>query len=155
MNPEAYAKGRTESEQQIALFMWASLPETRERYPELRWLHHCPNGGSRGDSARSAAIAGGRLKAEGVKPGVPDLFLPVPTNCHMLDGAIWADKVWPVNGSVICGLYIEMKAPGKKSQTSDEQKEFIAHHRNLGYACVVCDSYHEARFYIEQYLGVR
>lgn len=40
-------------------------------WPELRWLFHVPNGGAR--SPRTA----GMLKAAGVKPGVPDLLLPV------------------------------------------------------------------------------
>ena len=42
------------------------------RWPELRLLHAIPNGGKR--DIRTAAM----LKAEGVKPGVPDICLPVP-----------------------------------------------------------------------------
>ena len=36
----------TEDEEQIAVMSWAALMEGR--YPELRLLHHIPNGGKRG-----------------------------------------------------------------------------------------------------------
>lgn len=41
-------------------------------WPELSRLHAIPNGGQ-----RSKGVAG-KMKAEGQKSGVPDLFLPVP-----------------------------------------------------------------------------
>ena len=59
-----------EAEHQAALFRWASLVSLR--LPELRLLFAVPNGGH-----RHRAVAA-RLKDEGVKAGVPDLFLPVP-----------------------------------------------------------------------------
>ena len=54
---------------QAALFKWArySAAET----PVLHLMLAIPNGGARD------AITGAILKAEGVKPGVPDVFLPV------------------------------------------------------------------------------
>ena len=60
----------TEEKEQIRLFQMveAKLSE----YPELRYLFHVPNGGH-----RNKATAG-RLKAAGVKAGVPDLLLLVP-----------------------------------------------------------------------------
>ncbi len=163
MSPEKIAEGKDESAQQVALFCWASKPQTREQYPGLRWLHHIPNGGARGDSARSAAIVGARLKAEGVKPGVCDLFLPVPRRLSALDSTLWAPHtgvpLWDESSNRPCfdgwlaGLYIEMKRPGAINDTSKEQKEFIEFARQNGYAVVVCDSYAMARYYIEQYLG--
>ena len=60
----------TEAEEQITLFEWARLQ--RGKYPELTLLYHVPNGGSRNKAEA------GRLRAEGVKAGVPDLCLPVP-----------------------------------------------------------------------------
>ena len=65
------AKG-SEDSHQIALMAWANDSETRKIYPELEWLFHIPNGGSR------HKIEAGKLKAMGVKPGVPDLALLVP-----------------------------------------------------------------------------
>jgi hypothetical protein len=59
----------TEREHQVALFAWAKAKEGQ--YPLLALLYHCPNGGH-----RHPAVAG-KMKAEGVKPGVPDVFLPV------------------------------------------------------------------------------
>lgn len=57
---------------QAALFKWSRLASSR--YPGLRLMFAIPNGGARD------AITGAMLKAEGVKPGVPDIFLPVPVN---------------------------------------------------------------------------
>lgn len=59
----------TEAEEQIALFEWARLQTGR--FPELALLYHVPNGGSRNK------IEAARLRAQGVKSGVPDLCLPV------------------------------------------------------------------------------
>ena len=58
----------TESVEQQLLFRWARFYVSK--YPELALLYHIPNGGSRRKSEA------GRFKAEGVKAGVPDLFLP-------------------------------------------------------------------------------
>ena len=54
---------------QKALFEWADRMEGA--WPELRLMYAIPNGG-----LRTKAQAG-KLKAEGVKPGVPDIHLPV------------------------------------------------------------------------------
>ena len=137
MTPEQLAKSQTESAQQIALFAWAAL--SVGMYPQLKYLHHIPNGGSRGDTAQSRAIAGGKMKAEGVRKGVPDICLP-----------------WPSNG--FHGLYIEMKAPkqkpvkGGKGGLSDEQIEWLNYLHSVGYKCAVCYSFKEAKAEIESYL---
>lgn len=55
---------------QAALVQWAK--KAAAHYPELVMLYAIPNGGG-----RSKAEAG-RLKAEGVRAGMPDLCLPVP-----------------------------------------------------------------------------
>lgn len=92
----------------------------------LRWLHAIPNGGSRGGDKHGAAIVGARMKAEGVKRGVPDIFLPLP-----------------LNGK--CGLYIELKrANGKQSNLTAEQKEFQKYALGVGYAHAVCFGYMQA-----------
>lgn len=59
-----------EDQEQVTLFNWAEMQSGK--YPELRLMLHVPNGGKR--NAAEAA----RLKAQGVKPGVPDIFLPIP-----------------------------------------------------------------------------
>ena len=53
---------------QKAIIEWANL--FIHIYPELQWLHAIPNGGSRNK------FEAGRMKGEGVKPGVYDLCLP-------------------------------------------------------------------------------
>lgn len=131
MTPDQLAKSGTESGHQRAVFCWAALNVTR--LPELRWLHHIPNGGSRGDDARSRAIRGATLKAEGVRTGVADLCLPVKRG-------EWS------------GLYIEMKKPGKLKNTSAEQKEFGAFVQSQGFGWVVCDNWETAVKVLEEYL---
>ena len=58
---------RTEASEQEAVITICKFMENR--YPELKLLHHCPNGGKR--DRVSAAV----LKRQGVKAGVPDLHL--------------------------------------------------------------------------------
>lgn len=113
-----------ESEEQIALFRWASL--CKNTYPELNLLHHIPNGGTR-NKAEAA-----RLKAEGVKPGVPDLCLPVPRGQYH-------------------GLYIELKRKhgGRISKSQSEWIDALLMH---GYCAAVCNGWEEAKGMIERYL---
>jgi hypothetical protein len=86
-----------------------------------------PNGGYR------SAITGARLKAEGVRVGIPDLFLAVPTRqAH--------------------GLWIEMKRQ-HGGRISDAQKSSMAALEAQGYACTVCRGWAEARRSIVEYLG--
>jgi VRR-NUC domain len=109
--------------EQAALMRWAALQQ--KVWPELKWLHHIPNGGHR--TKTTAAL----LKALGVKPGVFDLFLPVPR--HGMHG-----------------LYIEMKS--KKGRMSPEQMEFGQEMANAGYAVYICRSFDQARHTIMSYL---
>ena len=61
-------KGSEDAEQEIVI-QWVRMNEGK--WPELKLLHHIPNGGSR--NKREAA----RLKRMGVLAGVSDLHLPV------------------------------------------------------------------------------
>ncbi len=94
-------------------------------YPELARLFHVPNGGQ-----RHAAVAG-KLKGQGVKAGVPDLFLPVPRfGCH--------------------GLWIEMKT--LDGRLTKDQKDWIAYLTAAGYQAKVCRSFEEALAALTGYL---
>lgn len=130
MDAEKYAETPTEHAQQVALFMWAQ--QNRDKYPELQWMFCIPNGGER--DIRVAA----RLKAEGVRSGVSDIFLPAPRCGHH-------------------GLFIEMKKPksaGKAAgKESEKQVEFGAHVTEQGYRYAVCYSFAEARDEIIDYMG--
>jgi hypothetical protein len=90
----------TEHEEQRELVRWF-----RQTWPVMR-IFAIPNGG-----ARTAATAG-RLKAEGVSPGVPDLFIP-------------ALKLW-----------VEMKRT-KGGALSAEQKDWIKYLESVGYCVIV------------------
>jgi hypothetical protein len=138
MTPEQLAKSGSEHAHQTALFAWCAL--NVNQYPELKWFHAIPNGGNRGDTAQSRAIEGGRMKAEGVKRGVADCFLPVKCG-H------WS------------GLYIEMKKVDLKPKTAKSngglsvaQIEFKKFVQNQGYGWVVCYGWVEAKDILIQYL---
>lgn len=116
----------SERDEQVALIRWARAWE--DVHPELALLFHIPNGGW-----RHKATAG-RLKAEGVKAGVPDLFLPVPSDHHH-------------------GLFIEMK--WGKNKPTETQQVWLSALRSEGYLTRVCYSAEEAKGEILEYLGVR
>lgn len=116
--------GPSEDTIQAQVIRWASLQAGV--YPELSRLFHIPNGGQ-----RHAAVAA-KLKGQGVKPGVPDLCLPVPRfGCP--------------------GLWIEMKTSDGRVSTS--QKDWIAYLKGAGYRVEVCRSFDEARGVLVDYLN--
>jgi len=114
---------RNEHAEQAALIRWANLAAAR--HPPLRLLFAIPNGG------RRDPITGARLKAEGVKPGVPDLFLP-----------------WPMGG--YHGIFIELKAPG--GSPTQEQRQWIERLRAAGYRAEVCVGWRAAAEVLFGYL---
>ena len=114
----------TEAQEQRTLFEWAAVMS--QRHPVLRLMHHIPNGGSRNPAeARN-------LRAQGVRPGVPDIFLPC------------ARGGWH-------GLYIELKRQ-RGGRVSAEQKEMLEALRREGYAAAVCEGWEAARDAILEYL---
>lgn len=124
--------------------------------PELEWLHAIPNGGAR-DGFTAAS-----LKAEGVKRGILDMFLPVPcfaVRC-VAEPTPQASQRIMARVMVYAGLYIEMKRPttGKgaqrrqKGSTSEEQDAFIAYARGVGYAVSVCFDWLAAAIELRKYI---
>lgn len=164
LSPDNLAASGTEHGHQRALFAWAALSrfyglgyptphacekngsEGSQNAPEghacsapagpecLDWLHAIHNQGS-GD-----AVRGARAKAEGVKAGVPDVFLP-----H-------AVGTWH-------GLYIELKKPNLKPKrngkgaASAKQLEFGEYAQRAGYGFVVCYGWREAAEVIASYIN--
>lgn len=114
----------TEHNHQVALFKWADMT-AKGRFPGLDLMFAIPNGGLRN---RIVAI---KLKAEGVKAGVPDIFLPVPRGQYH-------------------GLFIEMKKEGK-TYPSKQQKVWIAALNEQGYKAVVCRGWFAASVAITDY----
>ncbi len=107
----------TEGEEQAAVVQWCDLVHIP--------IVHVPNEGKR--SARYGAT----LKRAGMRPGFPDLFIPV------------AKKEFH-------GLFIEMKV-GKNKPTADQEKWINLLNAN-GYKAVVCYGYDQAVNTIIQYM---
>ena len=117
---------RKEEIEQTHLFTWAFYESAA--HPELKNLFAVPNGGLRSKSEAA------RLKASGVKAGVPDMFLAVPKGGY-------------------AGLFIEMKVG--KNKTSKDQDEWIERLMRAGYKCAVCYGFETARYEIEEYLKIK
>ena len=113
-----------EHQHQKALVAWAGYAAAAD--PRLRLLYAVPNAAKRGP-----AVAG-RMKAEGLRAGVPDLHLPIPIGEY-------------------AGLWIEMKA-GKNKPTAD-QEYWLTSLAEYGHACVVCYGWEQAKKAIEEYLA--
>ncbi len=116
-------RNQYEAKDQEAIFAWAKIRESV--YPELKLLHHIPNGGSRNK------IEGANLKRQGVKAGVPDIYLPVPRGKYH-------------------GLYIELKHG--KNKLSDLQREWLAWLNDQGYLALCIHGWEDAIKSIENYL---
>ena len=98
-----------EHQLQVALFKWAKYASAW--HPGLKLMFAIPNGGARD------AITGAMLKAEGVKAGVPDIFLPL-------------------SAGGFHGLFIELKTA--RGHPTPEQREWLMRLRHRGYAAVLC-----------------
>ncbi len=165
MTPDQLAKSGTEHAHQTAFFAYCAVAyrhgwEIADKWaetgllrhdnvqglpslPALQWIHAIPNGGARGDDARTRVIRGGQLKAEGVRQGIPDVFLP------------WPMQVWH-------GLYIEFKKPSVKAKKetskgglSIEQIDFKMYAQSHGYGWTVCYSWQEAVDVVKSYINWR
>jgi len=129
----------SEHSEQTELINWTREEKTRREYPEVEWLFAIPNGAKlpyigkgRSRYSKQAMI----LKAEGLKPGVPDLCLPVPAGRFS-------------------GLFIELKSLKKGAKVSPEQQEWIFKLRDFGYMTMVCFGFESAKNAIINYLGLK
>lgn len=113
----------TEHEEQKALFAWAAYNEGK--WPELKRMFAIPNGGH-----RHVKVAM-RMKEEGVKAGVPDIFLPA-ARCG-----------WH-------GLFVELKVG--RNKPTELQAEWLEDLTLEGYLAVTCWGFDEAAALIESYL---
>lgn len=160
MTPDQLSKNGTEHGHQAGLFAWVAVArihgfEVADAWaiegpkafaqskhkgnapplvPALEWFHAIHNQGH-GDKIRGA-----NAKAEGVRAGVADTFLP-----------------WPAHGWH--GLYIEMKKPSEKPKregssggVSDKQRSFGEYAKSVGYGFAVCYSWREAADVLRQYI---
>jgi hypothetical protein len=116
----------SEEQEQIALIQRCEV--NTAKYPELRLLFAVPNGGKRGKAEAA------RLKAQGVRAGIPDLMLPVSRrNYH--------------------GLFIELKTA--VGRVEDAQREWVSALNTLGYYACVARGQEECWRILLWYLGYR
>ena len=128
----------SEHDEQVALFAMAELHQ--ERIPELKWMYAIPNGGHR------HKVVAGKLKAEGVKSGVPDICLPISSE-------IVTNEDDEIPGfETYSALYIEMKIG--RNKPTEKQQEWIDGLRSMGNYVEVCYSCDEAWAVIMDYLGI-
>lgn len=163
MTPSQLAKSNTERGHQTAFFAFCAVAHLHgfdaayqwdaegDRYlstltypvgiskvPALKWIHAIHNQGH-GDVIRGAAA-----KAEGLRAGVADVFLPYPVG------------MWH-------GLYIEMKRPehkpkrngASKGHLSQKQFEFSEYVLKVGYGWCVCYGWREAAAMVRSYIEWR
>lgn len=113
------------SEHDHAVALMQAVRQWEHRYPVLARLYAIPNGGD-----RHPAVAG-KLKAEGVKAGVPDYCLPAARGEHH-------------------GLYIELKT--ETGRASREQADWVQALRAEGYRAEVCRGWDQALQVLLEYV---
>jgi len=112
----------TEHDEQKSFFHWLNYQ------PEIRDLAFAiPNGGDRN------VLVGKKMKAEGVRRGVPDIFIAVPIGDYH-------------------GLFIEMKRR-KGGWLSEDQKGWIDRLRTQGYCVEACRGFDESVVVVRRYLS--
>jgi hypothetical protein len=110
--------------EQVELFCWARREAGKA--PALAMMFAIPNAG------RRTKAAGGKLKAEGMKAGVPDICLPVARGRYH-------------------GLFIELKVQG--GRPTEAQHHWIQALAMQGYYAVICFGWEAAKETIEEYLA--
>ncbi len=123
--PTKPAPKATEHEEAVALMRLVRANEAD--CPELALFHAIPNGGDR------HKVTAGKMKAEGVRAGVPDYALPVPRGAFH-------------------GLYIELKK--HDGYASREQKDWIQRLRDQGYRAELARGHVQAWRIVCEYLGI-
>lgn len=121
LNEKVWGK---EDRHQQAFTDWARY--NRNLYPELDLYHHIPNGGRR--DKKTAA----RLKAQGVKAGVADIFIPAAADGYH-------------------GLYIELKVDG--NYADEEQNNFLNGVMRQGYFACIAYGWRAAAMATEMYFS--
>lgn len=137
-----------ESRSQKALIAWWAKNCKRFDIPE-QLLFSIPNGMAFGGKAewqvKTSIIRGKNAKLEGLRPGVPDLMLAVPSGM----AGVFSGKS-DVTVHKYAGLFVEMKTATGSVSTD----QFMIHGYLLfvGYKVVICRSTEEAIREIESYL---
>ena len=117
----------TELQHQQCVIKWGQQPGVRAKYPELAMLFHIPN------ERYCTPIQGKQLKRAGVRSGVPDLCLPVPSGRYH-------------------GLFIEMKTD--TGRAGEAQRWWVQRLNAAGYFAQVCHGWEAAVSMLEWYLSL-
>lgn len=122
------APAAREHAEQSALFRWAEVAGRAD--PRLQLLYAVPNG-----LAASSTGEAARAKKAGLRSGVPDACLPVPSGGYH-------------------GLYVELKRrDGVPSDVTANQKIWLARLADQGYRALVAYGWDQARTEILAYLA--
>lgn len=120
-------KCMSEHMEQVHLFAW--IKKQTLKYQPMELIFAIPNGGLRNK------ITGARLKAEGVKAGIPDIFVPIPArNYH--------------------GAFIELKSTNPCTNLSNKQGKILPKLINQGYCTTVCHGHDKAIEFLSWYLNI-
>ncbi len=137
MSADEYRKGAarvpTEAQECRWLVDWADAT----RWNGIKISHvlvHVPNGAFHGADRKAGAVIARKLSEQGLKEGVYDYIVPVPT--------------W----SVRCpGLWLEMKRT-KGGRVSDDQRDFSVLMKQFGWRCEVAKGWVDGARIIANYL---
>lgn len=125
----------SEYNEQVTLFHWSFIMS--KEHPELELLFAIPNGAKlpwgRTNKGKRYSAEAIKLIRSGLKPGVPDIFLPVARQGYN-------------------GLFIELKY--NKNKPSGNQKQMIDKLSKQGYLVSVCYGFEEAKNVICNYLSI-
>lgn len=134
----------SEHQEQVALFEYVRMRALAN--PAWDNIFSVPNGAYLAGDAKRRAIQMKRLKLEGLRAGVPDIFVAVPRlglkECGNCGGQ---HRDW-----ISAGLFIEMKRKGNAPTIAqiNWHKKLIA----AGYDVKVCYSADEAIKLLEKYM---
>lgn len=101
---------RSEHSEQVFVFQWADLQ--MGKWPELEFMFHVPNG------MKTTAKIKHMFKQAGLRPGCPDIWLPVPRRGYN-------------------GLVIELKLPGQKPR--DNQVRWLDFLSSQNWFATTCE----------------
>ena len=123
------------TEHQIQSQYFKILSWNENKFPFLKYIFAIPNGGKRNIGT---AV---KMKAEGVKRGVPDIFIP-------------ATKMFSSQcNKIYIGMFLETKTSiGKQSKDQKEYESFLISEQ---YLYAVCKSADELLFETENYLNIK
>ena len=122
-----------EKDIQISLMAWMSMVKY-EGQAVGNLAFAIPNGANLAGDGRARAMQMASMKRQGLKPGVPDLFVAIARGAYH-------------------GLFIELKRDAK-SAVSDDQIKWQKRLRLAGFKAEICRGFDEAQACVKRYLNI-